>query len=164
MDVAMPDLNGIEATRTLGEICPNCAVVALTIHEDQQYFFQMLNAGALGYVPKRAAPDDLVRAIRAASEGHVFLFSSVASLLASDILSRIESGDEGVKNDILTAREREVLVLIAEGLMNRDIAERLTISVKTVERHRENIMNKLNLHSRTELVKYAIRKGFIDLK
>jgi two-component system response regulator NreC len=163
MDVAMPDLNGIEATRLLGEVCPDCAVVALTIHEDQQYFFQMLHAGALGYVPKRAAPDDLVQAIRAASEGHVFLFSSVASLLASDFLSRIESGDEDIGHGVLTAREREVLVLIAEGLMNREIAERLTISVKTVERHRENIMNKLNLHSRTELVKYAIRKGFIDL-
>jgi two-component system response regulator NreC len=164
MDVAMPDLNGIEATRQLGELCPDSAVVALTIHEDQQYFFQMLHAGALGYVPKRAAPDDLVRAIRAASQGHVFLFSSVASLLASDILSRLESGEEDIDNDVLTAREREVLVLIAEGLMNREIAERLMISVKTVERHRENIMNKLNLHSRTELVKYAIRQGFIDLK
>jgi two-component system response regulator NreC len=164
MDVAMPDLNGIEATRQLGELCPKCAVVALTIHEDQQYFFQMLHAGALGYVPKRAAPDDLVRAIRAASEGHVFLFSSVASLLAFDILSRIESGEEDLNKDVLTEREREVLVMIAEGMMNREIAERLTISVKTVERHRENIMNKLNLHSRTELVKYAIRKGFIDLQ
>ncbi|MEJ2149696.1 MAG: response regulator transcription factor [Chloroflexota bacterium] len=164
MDVAMPDLNGIEATRQLGELCPKCAVVALTIHEDQQYFFQMLHAGALGYVPKRAAPDDLVRAIRAASEGHVFLFSSVASLLASDVLSRIESGEGELNKDVLTEREREVLVMIAEGMMNREIAERLTISVKTVERHRENIMNKLNLHSRTELVKYAIRKGFIDLK
>jgi two-component system response regulator NreC len=164
MDVAMPDLNGIEATRQLGELCPDSAVVALTIHEDQQYFFQMLHAGALGYVPKRAAPDDLVRAIRAASQGHVFLFSSVASLLASDILSRLESGEEDIDNSVLTAREREVLVLIAEGLMNREIAERLMISVKTVERHRENIMNKLSLHSRTELVKYAIRQGFIDLK
>ena len=164
MDVAMPDLNGIEATRQLGELCPECAVVALTIHEDQQYFFQMLHAGALGYVPKRAAPDDLVRAIRAASEGHVFLFSSVASLLASDVLSRIESGEGELNKDVLTEREREVLVMIAEGMMNREIAERLTISVKTVERHRENIMNKLSLHSRTELVKYAIRKGFIDLK
>jgi two-component system response regulator NreC len=164
MDVAMPDLNGIEATRQLGELCPKCAVVALTIHEDQQYFFQMLHAGALGYVPKRAAPDDLVRAIRAASEGHVFLFSSVASLLASDVLSRIESGEGELNKDVLTEREREVLVMIAEGMMNREIAERLTISVKTVERHRENIMNKLSLHSRTELVKYAIRKGFIDLK
>jgi two-component system response regulator NreC len=164
MDVAMPDLNGIEATRQLGELCPKCAVVALTIHEDQQYFFQMLHAGALGYVPKRAAPDDLVRAIRAASQGHVFLFSSVASLLASDFLSRLESGEEDIDKGVLTEREREVLVLIAEGLLNREIAERLTISVKTVERHRENIMNKLNLHSRTELVKYAIRQGFIDLK
>jgi two-component system response regulator NreC len=164
MDVQMPDMNGIEATRLIKEACAECAVLALTIHEDEQYFFQMLNAGALGYVPKRAAPDDLVRAIRLAAEGHVFLYSSMASLLASDYLSRLEAGEAEAAGSILTDREREILVLIAEGLLNREIADKLTISIKTVERHRENIMNKLNLHSRTELVKYAIRRGLIDLE
>ncbi len=164
MDVQMPDMNGIEATRAIKEECPDCAVLALTIHEDEQYFFEMLNAGALGYVPKRAAPDDLVRAIRLANDGHVFLYSSMASLLASDYLNRLEAGDQDVPDTVLSPREREVLVLIAEGLMNREIAEALTISVKTVETHRENIMNKLSLHSRTELVKYAIRKGLIQLR
>jgi len=163
MDVQMPDMNGIEATRRIKEQCDECAVLALTIHEDEQYFFQMLNAGALGYVPKRAAPDDLVRAIRLVKQGHVFLYSSMASMLASDYLDRVESGEEGDSLDLITNREREVLVLIGEGLMNKEIAEELSISVKTVERHRENIMNKLNLHSRTELVKYAIRKGLIDI-
>ena len=163
MDVQMPDMNGIEATRAIKEQSDDCAVLALTIHEDEQYFFQMLNAGALGYVPKRAAPDDLVRAIRLVYQGHVFLYSSMASMLASDYLDRVESGEEGDSLDLITKREREVLVLIGEGRMNKEIAEELSISVKTVERHRENIMNKLNLHSRTELVKYAIRKGLIDI-
>lgn len=163
MDLQMPDMNGIEATRKIKDLHPECAVLALTIHEDEQYFFQMLAAGASGYVPKRAAPDDLVWAIRVVHSGHVFLYPSMASVLVVDYLSRIEAGDAEANTDSLTDREREVLTLIAEGLLNRDIAERLSISVKTVERHRENIMNKLNLHSRTELVKYAIRKGLIDL-
>lgn len=164
MDVQMPGLNGIEATRQITSDCPECAVLALTIHEDEQYFFQMLAAGAMGYVPKRAAPDDLVRAIREAYQGNVFLYPSMASALVADHLLRVRSGDAEAKTDSLTQREYEVLTLIAEGLHNRDIAERLTVSVKTVERHRENIMNKLHLHSRTELVKYAIRKGLIDLE
>jgi two-component system response regulator NreC len=123
----------------------------------------MLNAGALGYVPKRAAPDDLVRAIRLVHQGHVFLYSSMASMLATDVLDRMETGEAADSLDLITGREREVLVLIGEGLMNKEIAEALNISVKTVESHRENIMNKLNLHSRTELVKFAIRKGLIDI-
>jgi two-component system response regulator NreC len=163
MDVQMPGLNGIEATRQITSACPDCAVLALTIHEDEQYFFQMLAAGALGYVPKRAAPDDLVRAIREAYQGNVFLYPSMASALVADHLLRVQAGDSEAKTEVLTQREHEVLTLIAEGLHNREIAERLTVSVKTVERHRENIMNKLHLHSRTELVKYAIRKGLIDL-
>lgn len=164
MDLQMPELNGIEATRQIREHCPSCAVLALTIHEDEQFFFQMISAGAMGYVPKRAAPEDLVRAIRVVNEGSVFLYPSMASLLVSDYLTRMEAGDADTQSDSLTSREREVLTLVAEGIMNRDIAEQLSISVKTVERHRENIMNKLGLHSRTELVKYAIRKGLIDLE
>lgn len=164
MDVQMPGLNGIEATRQITSGCPDCAVLALTIHEDEQYFFQMLAAGAMGYVPKRAAPDDLVRAIREAYQGNVFLYPSMASALVADHLLRVRTGEAEAKTELLTQREYEVLTLIAEGLHNREIAERLTVSVKTVERHRENIMNKLHLHSRTELVKYAIRKGLIDLE
>lgn len=164
MDVQMPDMNGIEATRLIRAEQPACAVLALTIHEGEQYFFQMLAAGAMGYVPKRAAPDDLVRAIRIVRTGQVFLYPSMASTLVADYLARMESGDVETNGEGLTPRELEVLTLIAEGLTNRDIAEQLTISVRTVERHRENIMNKLNLHSRIELVKYAIRKGLIDLE
>jgi two-component system response regulator NreC len=164
MDISMPDMNGIEATRRIKELCPDVAVLALTMHEDDQYFFEMLAAGASGYVPKRAAPNDLIAAIHAVRSGGVFLFPSVARLLVTDYRQRVErEGSAGVF-DILTEREREVLTLIAQGLSNQEIADKLVISVKTVNRHRENIMAKLNLHSRVELVRYAIEKGLIDRK
>ncbi|RME47260.1 MAG: DNA-binding response regulator [Chloroflexi bacterium] len=162
MDVAMPGMSGVEATRRIKQIRPETAVLALTMHEDEEYFFQMLEAGASGYVPKRAAADDLVSAIRAVREGNVFLYPSLARILVADYLSKEESGKAG-QPDVLTPREREVLVLIAEGLTNREIAEKLVISIKTVDRHRENIMRKLNLHKRVELVKYAIEKGLISV-
>jgi two-component system response regulator NreC len=164
MDISMPDMNGIEATRRIKELCPDVAVLALTMHEDDQYFFEMLAAGASGYVPKRAAPNDLISAIQAVQDGGVFLFPSVARLLVKDYLQRTEqAGNTGQRFDVLTEREREVLTLIAQGLSNQEIADKLVISVKTVNRHRENIMAKLNLHSRVELVHYAIEKGLIDL-
>ena len=162
MDVALPGISGIEATRRIKEANPSVAILALTMHEDEQYFFEMLNAGASGYIPKRAAPDDLVSAIRVVSQGNVFLYPSLAKLLVNDFLQRSESGPEG-RAEILTPREREVLTHIAEGNTNREIAEALVISYKTVDRHRENIMRKLNLHSRVELVKYAIEKGLITV-
>ncbi len=162
MDIAMPGMGGIEATRRIKEASPDTAVLALTMHEDEEYFFQMLNAGASGYVPKRAAADDLVSAIRVVGQGNVFLYPSLARLLVTDYVQREASGQTGDKEP-LTPREREILTLIAEGSTNREIAEGLVISVKTVDRHRENIMNKLNLHSRVELVKYAIEKGLISV-
>ncbi len=162
MDISMPDLNGIEATRRIKKACPEIAVLALTMHEDDQYFFAMLGAGASGYVPKRAAANDLIAAIRAVHAGGMFLFPSVARLLVDDYLSKRESSEAG-RLDVLTEREREVLTLIAEGKSNQEIADALVISVKTVNRHRENIMTKLNLHSRVELVRYAIEKGLIEL-
>ncbi len=162
MDISMPDLNGIEATKQIKKACPEVAVLALTMHEDDQYFFAMLGAGASGYVPKRAAANDLIAAIRAVHAGGMFLFPSVARLLVEDYLSKRES-TEAQRLDVLTEREREVLTLIAEGKSNQEIADALVISVKTVNRHRENIMAKLNLHSRVELVRYAIEKGLIEL-
>jgi two-component system response regulator NreC len=163
MDIAMPDMTGIEATRRVKERDEDAAVLALTMHEDDQYFFEMLNAGASGYLPKRAAPDELVTAIRTVSRGEVFLYPSLATRLVKDYLQRVEAGDQPVIYDELTPREREVLILIAEGLTNAEIAEELVISPKTVDSHRENIMRKLNLHSRIDLVKYAIKKGLIEL-
>lgn len=161
MDITLPDISGIDVTRRIKDTHPNIAVVALTIHEDQQYFFEMLQVGASGYVPKRAAPDDLIIAIRAAHRGEMYIYPSLAKLLVGDFLSR--SGEDDAKETMtgLTPREQEVLSLLAEGKTNDEIASLLSISVHTVARHRENLMGKLGLHNRSELVKYAIRKGLI---
>lgn len=164
MDVEMPGMNGIEATRHIKRESPQTTVLALTMYEDDQYFFEMLRAGACGYVPKRAAPDELVSAIRAAGRGEVFLYPSLAGRLVQDYLVRRDVEAQEPPAGDLTAREQEVLTLIAQGLSNGEIAEQLVISAKTVDRHRENIMRKLNLHNRVDLVKYALRKGLIDLE
>ena len=163
MDVSLPGMSGVEATRALLDRHPDIPILALTIHEDERYFFQMLDAGASGYLPKRAAPTDLVHAIHTVQQGHVYLYPSLATALVGDYLTRAETGgDERRSYDELTPRQRQVLILIAEGSSNADIAERLEISAKTVARHRENIMARLNLHSRAELIKYAIRKGLTE--
>lgn len=161
MDIGLPDKTGIEATREIKAKFPDVKIVALTIHEDEEYFFQMLAAGASGYVPKRAAPDELITAINAAASGEVYLYPSMAKLLVRDYLSAEHPAEEKANLDGLTDREHEVLIHLAEGVSNDEIASALVISPKTVERHRENIMRKLNLHSRSELVRYAIRKGII---
>jgi len=162
MDIGLPDISGIEATRSIRANHPRTAVVALTIHEDEEYFFKMLDAGALGYVPKRAAPEELLTAIRAAAKGEVYLFPSLAKLLVRDYLTQNRQTNGEPSLDGLTDREQEVLQYLAEGKANEEIAEALVISPKTVARHRENLMRKLNLHSRSELVRYAIRKGIIQ--
>jgi two-component system response regulator NreC len=162
MDIGLPDMSGIEATREIRKLYPEVAVVALTIHEDEEYFFKMLDAGAKGYVPKRAAPEELITAIRAAAADEVYIYPSLAKLLVRDYLSQDHSAEQSTALDNLTDREREVLACLAEGKSNDVIAEELVISPKTVARHRENIMHKLNLHSRAELVRYAIRKGIIE--
>jgi two-component system response regulator NreC len=161
MDIGLPDLSGIDATREIKRTNPEVAVVALTIHEDEEYFFKMLEVGAGGYVPKRAAPEELLTAIRAAAAGEVYLYPSMAKLLVKDYLSQERSTDAASTLDGLTDREQEVLRYLAEGTVNEEIANALFISIKTVARHRENIMQKLGLHSRAELVRYAIRKGII---
>lgn len=161
MDIGLPDMSGIEATTEIKRSNPEVAVVALTIHEDEEYFFKMLEAGANGYVPKRAAPDELLTAIRTAAAGEVYLYPSLAKLLVRDYLAQEKNNESGTSLDGLTDREQEVLRCLAEGASNEEIAESLVISVKTVARHRENIMGKLGLHSRSELVRYAIRKGII---
>ena len=160
MDIGLPDLSGIDATREIKKRAPEVSIVALTIHEDEEYFFKMLEAGASGYVPKRAAPEELLTAIRAAAMGQVYLYPSLAKLLVRDYLDggRASAGQPASE---LTDREQEVLTYLAEGASNEEIAASLVISPKTVARHRENIMRKLNLHSRAELVRYAIRKGII---
>ena len=160
MDIGLPDLSGIDATREIKKRASDVAIVALTIHEDEEYFFKMLESGASGYVPKRAAPEELLTAIRAAATGQVYLYPSLAKLLVRDFLDGGRATGVQPTSD-LTDREQEVLTYLAEGASNEEIATSLVISPKTVARHRENIMRKLNLHSRAELVRYAIRKGII---
>ena len=162
MDITLPDISGIEVTRRLKQTHPETAVVALTIHEDEQFFFQMLQAGASGYIPKRAASEDLIKAIRAAHKGEIYIYPSLAKALVSDFLGRSDNGADKTRVNELTPREQEVLSLLAQGLSNEEIAVHLKISKHTVARHRENLMGKLGLHNRGELVKYAIRKGLIE--
>lgn len=161
MDITLPDISGIETTRRLKAQHPQVTVVALTIHEDEQYFFEMLQAGASGYVPKRAAPEDLISAIRAAHADQVYLYPSLAKALVHDFLHR-DQDEKADKIQELTQREQEVLELLATDHTNDEIAEKLFISKHTVARHRENLMRKLGLHSRGDLVRYAIRKGLIN--
>jgi len=162
MDISMPGMGGIEATQTIRAKHPEVQVLALTMHEDESYVFQLLRAGAAGYVLKRAAAQDLVQAVRAAAKGEAFLYPSVARKVVEDYLRRVESGEERQRYDGLTTREKEILTLIAQGLSNQQIAEKLFISIKTVQTHRAHILEKLGLHDRTELVRYAIRKGLIE--
>ncbi len=162
MDLSMPGMGGIEATKKVKEQHPDVNVLALTMHEDESYVFQLLRAGASGYVLKRAAAQDLVQAVRAAAKGEAFLYPSVARKVVEDYLKRVEAGEERERYDGLTEREREILTLIAQGLSNQHIAEKLYISIKTVQTHRAHILEKLGLHDRTELVRYAIRKGLIE--
>jgi len=162
MDISMPEMGGIEATKRVKEAWPNVNVLALTMHEEESYVFQLLKAGAAGYVLKRGAAEDLVQAIRSAARGEAFLYPSVARSVLTDYLRRLDAGEERERYDGLTDREREVLALIAEGLSNQEIGKRLFISIKTVQTHRMHIMEKLDLHNRAQLVRYAIRKGLIE--
>jgi two-component system response regulator NreC len=164
MDISMPDLDGFEATRRITQSCPECRILVLTMYDSEEHFFEILKAGAVGYVPKKAAPTDLIAALRSVHAGGVFIYPTVARSLVNDFLRRGETGGEAESMGGLTDRERQVLRMIAEGLANREIAEALVLSVKTVERHRANIMEKLGLHNRTALVKYAIRKGLVDVQ
>lgn len=162
MDISMPGMSGIEATQHVRERYPGVNVLALTMHEDESYVFKLLRAGASGYVLKRAAAQDLVQAVRAAAKGEAFLYPSVARKVVEDYLKRVETGEDRERYDGLTEREKEILTVIAQGLSNQQIAQKLYISIKTVQTHRAHILEKLGLHDRTELVRYAIRKGLIE--
>jgi two-component system, NarL family, response regulator NreC len=159
MDVGMPVLDGIEATARILGGYPAARVVILTVHEDEEYLVRALKVGGRGFVPKRAAGQDLVTAIRAASAGETYIHPTMAGSLVEDYLRRTQDG--GSLADGLTAREVEVLTLVAEGQTNVAIAHQLSLSVKTIQAHRANIMRKLDVHDRTALVRYAVRKGLI---
>jgi two-component system response regulator NreC len=176
MDITMPDMDGIDATLRLKQLYPECQILVLTVHTDKQYFMKMLSVGASGYLTKQAAADELVAAIQAVAAGHVYLQPALARWLLEDYqqLAKTVSlpdqegdtdkGKAAVTLDILSERERQVLELVGEGLNNHDIGKKLELSPKTIARHRERIMKKLNIHSRTELVKFAIRTGLISLE
>jgi two-component system response regulator NreC len=162
MDITMPDMNGIEATKQLKKILPDVKVLILTMHEHEEYVFQALRAGASGYMLKEAADTDLISALRIIQSGQFYLSPTAQSVMVGDYLQRVRTGEEKDSYSSLTEREREILKLVAEGYTNNQIAERLVISPKTVDTHRTHIMDKLNLHSRAELVKYAMRRGLLE--
>ncbi len=161
MDITMPGLNGLEATRQIKKQFPEIKVLVLTMHANEEYIFQILRAGASGYVVKQAAPADLVSAIRAVYRGDSFLSPAISQKVIEEYIRRADGVIEN-SYDRLTTRERETLQLIAEGRSNREIAALLHITVKTVETHRANLMNKLDIHNTAELTQYAIRKGVIS--
>ena len=163
MDITMPGLNGLEATRQIKQEDPSMKVLILTMHETDQYLSEMLEAGASGYVVKTTTSTELISAIRAVYQGDVHLYPSIARMLVEDYLRKVKIGEEKISYNGLTPREKEILRYIAEDKQNKEIADLLSISVRTVQAHRTNLMDKLGAHDRTELVKYAIRKGIIDL-
>lgn len=163
MDITMPGMSGLEATRQIKKQNPTINIVALTMHEGEEPFFQMIEAGASGYFVKGGSSADLVAALRTVQQGDVYLYPSLAKRLLHDFVKTVRTGKGEETSDGLTEREREVLKLIAEGRTNQEVADALMVSVTTVQTHRAHIMAKLGLHSRTELVKFALRRGLITL-
>jgi DNA-binding NarL/FixJ family response regulator len=163
MDILMPGMNGIEATSRLAAECPGTKVLVLSMYDDDEHVQQLLAAGAAGFVLKQATTDELVRAIREVVAGGLPLSPGIAARVVRDYARRVRGEREASVAGALTAREREVLTLVAQGQTNQAIAERLGLSRKTVDVHRTNVMRKLGLHDVTELVKYALRAGLITL-
>jgi two-component system response regulator NreC len=162
MDIAMPNMNGIEATRRILEQNPGCAVVILSMHQDESYVLRSLKAGAKGYLLKDSLRGDVIDAIRTVSQGRSYLTRKVSRLLQEDYVSQMERRGVEDSYDLLTGREREILQLVAEGKANKEVAIFLNISLTTVETHRTHILQKLGLHSIPELILYAVRKGIIS--
>lgn len=160
LDIAMPRMTGLQATRELSALKPDLRILMLTMHDNEQYLFQALKAGACGYVLKSVADRDLVAACRAAMRNEPFLYPGAVTALIRNYLDRVRHGEEDADR-LLTPRE-EVLKLVAEGHSSKEIAEMLFISVKTVHRHRANLLHKLGLRDRLELTRYAIRSGLIE--
>jgi DNA-binding NarL/FixJ family response regulator len=161
MDISMPDMNGIEATRQLIQEMPRTKVIALSMHTDKRFVGEMLGAGASGYILKQGAMDELQLAIQTVLSGKTYISPDVAGTVIQDYVAMRREADGGTE---LTAKEREVLQLIAEGLSTKEIAQKLSVSVPTIETHRAHIMAKLQLHTVAELTKYAIRVGLTSLE
>ncbi|MEU0877392.1 response regulator transcription factor [Lentzea sp. NPDC005914] len=161
LDIAMPRMTGLQAARELSRLMPDLRILILTMYDNEQYFFEALKAGASGYVLKSVADRDLVEACRAAMRGEPFLYPGAVNSLVRDYLNRARAGT-GIPARAITDREEEILKLVAEGHSSKEIADLLVISVKTVERHRANLLQKLGLKDRLELTRYAIRAGLIE--
>jgi DNA-binding NarL/FixJ family response regulator len=162
MDVAMPVLNGIEATRQITKEIPSVKVLGLTSYGDDEYVAQLMQAGASGFLIKQTAADDLLKAIRQVKEGQQYFSSSIAKRMRDQNGEFVANGHHAGKGAELTSRESEVLQLIAEGFANKQVAAELSISIKTVEKHRQQVMNKLNIHDVAGLTRYAISKGWVE--
>jgi DNA-binding NarL/FixJ family response regulator len=162
MDIAMPNMNGIEATRRIIASNPHSAVVILSMHQDESYVLRSLKAGARGYLLKDSLRSDVIDAIRTVSQGRSFLTRKVSRLMQEDYIQQMENRGIEDSYDLLTDREREILQLVAEGRTNKEVAGMLNISLTTVETHRTHILQKLDLHSIPELILYAVRKGIIS--
>ena len=162
LDLAMPNLGGIEAARQISAKVPSAAIAILSMHSDESYLLQALRVGARAYLLKDSADTDLIAAIRAVSAGKAFFSPAISRLLADDYVRQLQERGAQDSYELLTPREREVLQLLAEGKPNKEAASILNVSLYTIETHRANIMQKLNLHSTPELVLYAVRKGVIS--
>jgi two-component system, NarL family, response regulator NreC len=162
MDLAMPILNGIEAARQITAKQPSIAIVFLSMHSDEGYVLKALKVGARAYLLKDAAEYDLINAVKAVSEGKAFFSPAISKMLAEDYVRQMEGHKVDDTYDLLTTREREILQLLAEGRSNKEVANHLQLSLHTVETHRSNILQKLNLHTGAELILYAIRKGVVS--
>jgi len=163
MDISMPDLNGMEATRQIGRRCPHTRVMALSVHADRRFVTEMLKAGACGYLLKDSAFEELVSGIRTVVDGHTYLCPRVADAVVESHV-RAPTTEAEFRGSILTPREREVLQLLTEGHGTKQIAHRLHVSTKTIDTHRQHIMDKLDMHNVAELTKYAIREGLTNLE
>ncbi|MFU8851540.1 response regulator [Micromonospora sp. SL1-18] len=161
LDIAMPRMTGLQAAREISRRAPDVRILMLSMHDNEQYFFEALRAGASGYVLKSVADRDLLEAVRAAMRGEPFLYPGAITALIRDYLHRARQGEK-LPESILTPREEEIIKLIAEGSSAKEIAETLVISVKTVDRHRANILQKLGMRDRIDLTRYAIRAGLVQ--
>lgn len=162
IDVAMPVLNGIEAARQILSKLPNIAIVFLSMHSDEGYVLKALKTGARAYLLKDSAEHDLINAVKAVTEGKAFFSPAISKMLVEDYMRQLQQRGAEDSYELLTSREREVLQLLAEGKSNKDVAAMLNLSLHTVETHRSNILQKLNLHGTPELILYSIRKGVIS--
>lgn len=161
IDIAMPNLNGIEATRRIREKRPETAVVILSMHADESYVLRALKAGARGYLLKDSPEEDLIHAIHAVHQGKAFFSPEISRMLAEDYMRQMKQRGVDDSYELLTPREREILQMLGEGNSNKEVATRLNLSLHTVETHRGNVLEKLNLHSTAEMILYGVRKGII---